>query len=261
MRILIASKRAPDRPGRRPGGVQTWVATIAAELTRQGHEVVIADALIKPDGFFDIGILSNMKYTGSMAQQCDRTVNVCHGIVEDEKPVNGAVFTSEGVAKHWGSDGIIIRQPIDTDFWSPAKAQRRYLTRFSPRGGLEFMHMLAASTNMQFMHIKQAPLREIRNTLRQSVCVFASGRASLEAMACGVPVVIADHRGYQGALMDADPIDAMHRNYSGRGGVVPRYSNALEAMQEAIKAGSLRDHVVDNHNVQTVTQQLMDAAV
>ena len=31
MRILLASKRAPATPGRRDGGVQTWVTTVAAE--------------------------------------------------------------------------------------------------------------------------------------------------------------------------------------------------------------------------------------
>src|SRR5690606_12202973 len=149
MRILMASKRAPDTPGRRNGGVQTWTLAVAAELRRLGHEVDVIGAHGDVDaGGHDLGILSNAAYSADTTRFCDQALPVSHGIVADESPEgwDGPVaFTSEEVRDHWKGEGPIIRQPIDLDFWSPGNRRAgKTLVRYANRGGLEWLPEVAA---------------------------------------------------------------------------------------------------------------------
>lgn len=260
MRILLAAKHAPQ--GRRPiGGVQSWCRTIARELAKRGHEAVTwGPELPLPAGQFDVGIIANAGDTGVALEKCDRVLAVCHGIIPAEHPPAGVpvAYTSEGVRAHWGGDGPIIRQPIDLEFWSPAEVERRFLTRFSYRRGLDFLPRVAMGLGLPFRHVASLHHFDARAILRSSACVLATGRAALEAMACAVPVVICDHRSaYQGPLLDPDTLGAMQRNYSGRGGIPAGVANVAAAVRQAMAAGSLRAHVEQHHDARRVTDQLM----
>lgn len=262
MRILLAAKHAPE--GRRPiGGVQSWCRTVAAELRRIGHEAVTwGPEQPLPAGRFDLGIVANARDTGVALEKCDRVLAVCHGIIPAEHPPAGVpvVFTSEGVRDHWGGTGPVIRQPIDLAFWSPAEAERRYLTRFSYRRGLDFLPAVARRLGLDFRQVASLSPEDARYALWQSACVLATGRAALEAMACGVPVVICDHRmAYQGPLLDEDVEGAMTRNYSGRGGVEATPAAVAAAVGRAMARGSLRAHVERHHGVSAIVGQLLEA--
>src|SRR5690606_31827017 len=157
----MASTRAPGTPGRRDGGVQTWTATVAAELRRIGHEVDVRGAgMAAPTGRYDLGIFANAGHTSALRRFCEASVLVCHGIVPDESPAGwrGPVaFTSEEVRAHWGLQGPVIRQPVDLDFWSPARRpKRRNLIRYANRGGLEWLPHVAHSLSLPFVHVRNA---------------------------------------------------------------------------------------------------------
>lgn len=256
----MAAKHAPQG-SLQIGGVQSWCRTVAAELAKHGHRVVTwGPELPLPSGQFDIGIIANAGDTGVALEKCSRVLAVCHGIIPAERPPEGGMtaYTSEGVRAHWGGDGPVLRQPIDLDFWSPVDTDRRYLTRFSYRRGLDFLPAVAQRLGLEFRHVANLDAAAARDVLRQSACVLATGRAALEAMACGVPVVICDNRSdYQGPLMDLDTLGAMTRNYSGRGGVAPTLENVAEAVQRAMRAGSLRGHVEAHHDARDVTRKIL----
>ena len=260
MRILLAARYTARQV--QMGGVQSWIESVAAPMEADGHEVVKwgrGDRL--PEGRFDVGILAHWAETGHLSSLCHRTVNVSHGPIEPEKPGFAAgrvVFTSEGVRDYWGVHGDIIRQPIDLDFWSPAQARRILLTRHSYRGGLGFVPGLASKFNLQYRHVTKETYRGVLEALRQSAVVLATGRAALEAMACGCAVIIADHRHqYQGALFDPDTLGAMHRNYSGRGGITPTAQNIETAIREATQTGSLRAHVEQHHDAVKIAAEIL----
>jgi glycosyltransferase involved in cell wall biosynthesis len=262
MKILLAAKHAPHGP--RPiGGVQSWCRTVEAELVRRGHDVQTwGPGQPPPLGGHDLGIIANPTDTARAYDWCKKTLTVCHGIIPAESPTgDNVVYTSEEVRAHWGGDGPIIRQPIDLEFWTPVRSRRRFLTRFSYRGGLPFLPVLAKSLGMIPKHVRNSSAEEARDVLRESACVIATGRAALEAMACGVPVVICDHRSaYQQPLFDPDTTGAMTRNYSGRGGVRPTLDNIKTAVKTAMKNGSMRNHIEENHDVKNVVNELLEVA-
>jgi hypothetical protein len=264
MRILIAAKHAPDG-ARKIGGVQSWSRTVAAELNSRGYEAVTwGPEQPIPHGKFDLGIIANVGNTEPVFDRCKEIRVVSHGIIPAEKPMPGLVtiFTSEEIRDHWGWEGPVIRQPIDTEFWMPSPWPLHvFLTRFSYRSGLRFVQSLAESLNLRYKHLRSSTVEVVRNILWQSAVVLATGRAALEAMACGVPVVLCDHRGsYQPPLMNLNIKQAMLQNYSGRGGVEPNHENLTEAISQAIDRGSQRDHVLKYHNVRDITDQLLEAA-
>ncbi len=268
MRILLAAKHAPH--GKRPiGGVQSWCRTVAQELNNRGHAAVTwGPEQTIPLGGFDLGIVANVKDTTRALELCRKNIMVCHGIISAEKPrlgtIHKVVYTSEEVRLYWGGSGPVIRQPIDIDFWSPAHKGnlQQWLTRFSYRGGLQFIQPLAEYLGLQYQHLRNAQPKKVRNILRQSACVIATGRAALEAMACGVPVVICDHRStYQGPLLDIDGLFySMRRNYSGRGGIVPTVKNVREEIEAAMATETTRSHILEHHDVSSIVDELLKLA-
>ena len=257
MKILIAAKHPPGGE-LAIGGVQTWSKTVGDELQRLGHEVTYwGPEWPVPDVLFDAGILANVAYTRDAEAICWRVLKVAHGVIPDEQGGQGFAATSEEVAKAWGCDGPVIRQPIDLDFWQPAERSRTLLVRHSYRRGLDYLPELAASLGLTYVHLRRDPPEIVRDRLQRAAVVIATGRAAVEAMACGAPVVIADDRKYQGPLLDPDPVGAMARNYSGRGGVVPTPEVMRDAIVEARKRGSLRAHAEAYHDVRVVTNQIL----
>lgn len=257
MKILIAARHPPG--GELPiGGVQSWCATVGDELTRQRHEVTFWGPKSRINRLFDAGIFANIADTRPALLMCLRHLTVCHGIIPAEKPpVKDVAFTSEEVRDRWQGDGPIIRQPINLEFWRPEAAQKHLLLRFSYRKGLDFVPKLAESMGLDYLHIHHASPEEARDAINQAVCVIATGRAAVESMACGAPVVICDDRTYQGPLLDTDTLGAMRRNYSGRGGVAPTEQNVSQAVQAAIERGSLRAHAEAFHDVRFITEKLL----
>jgi len=266
MRILLAAKHAPH--GARPiGGVQSWCRTVCRELERRGYDVETwGPEQFFPAGEFDLGIVANIHDTHKALAQCRKLIVVSHGIIPAENPhlKNSRaqlVFTSEEIRDHWDGIGQIVRQPIDLDFWVPAHNRKESLTRFSYRRGLNFVKGIARSMQMKYVHLHNKSSRECREVLQNSACVLATGRAALEAMACGVPVVLLDHRGaYQPALLHTDIPQAAKRNYSGRGGITPTILNTREAIDRAITRGNMRKYVKKYHDVVHIVDQLMDIA-
>lgn len=262
MRILIAAKYKPN--GRNQiGGVQSWSRAIGdAFKEHQVHFWEHGDRT--PRDRYDFGILAHWKHTGKLARLCHSFVNVSHGIIDTEQPSNfNVVFTSEGVRDFWKQPGQILRQPIDLSFWRPHDVvlHRPYLTRFSYRNGLDLVRDVAASLGLEYYHARDLAPEDVRNVLWRSRCVLASGRAALEAAACGVPVVICDDRHqYQGPLLDIDLIGAMEQNYSGRGGVTPTSENVTAAVLKSISEGSLRSHAEEHHNNVEIAERLLELA-
>jgi len=262
VRFLLAAKHPPG--GRLPiGGVQSWCLTMAAALSELGHEVTCwGPEWPLPDGPFDAGIFAHWADTAAAWPLCGRGLRLSHGLIAAEAlpPRAGYedLYTAEEVRAHWGGQGALLRQPIDLEFWSPVPVTPHpRLVRFGYYGGLAWLPKLAQSLGLDFAHLREDSPATCRDQIRHAAVVVASGRAALEAMACGVPVVLADERPYQGPLLDPDPVGAMTRNYSGRGGVKATPEALSAALAAAQARGSLRPHVVWHHDARQIAREVL----
>lgn len=265
MRILLAAKHPPG--GSRPiGGVQSWSETVGAQLRRLGHEAVFwGPEFDLPSGRFDIGLFANWSHTKAAEPLCDRSLSISHGVIEDERPAPGlACFTSEEVMEHWRFSGPIVRQPIDLEFWSPlpeARERKLLLLFYSYRAPSTFgLADLAHRLGLGFDWVRNVAPTTARDAMRSAALVCASGRAALEAMACGAPTLICDWRPYNGGpLFEPNAERARRSNYSGRSGIDPR-TIYLPTYAEASMAQDPRRYVEEHHNAQTIVGQLMGYA-
>lgn len=258
MNILLASKYAPN--GARPiGGVQSWVGTVRDALKAAGHSVTTWEpGMPLPAQRFALGILANYGDTARVWGLCERTVCVSHGIIPAEcpAPADRVLYTSEGVRDHWRTPGGLLRQPIDLSYWHPEPGIiRRGVVRYSYRGGLAWIPGVAYAMGEPFTHLRNVNHDQARHILQRAAYVLATGRAALEAMACGAPTVICDHRSaYQPPLMDCDLQGAMTRNYSGRGGVAPTPERVRFALEHAKPN---RAHVARYHDAVEIANRLL----
>lgn len=73
--------------------------------------------------------------------------------------------------------------------------------------------------------------------------------------------MICDWRPYNGApLIEPDLEIAMRSNYSGRGGLDARHCDLEGFAREAMTRGSLRDHVLENHDHRKIADQILSLA-
>lgn len=261
MRFLFAAKH-PPAGGVAFGGVASWIVTIQKQLELRGHDCAAwgpSDA--EPWDDFDIGVIANYRAVSKAEKWCERVVNVSHGVVIDESPGGSAnvVCTSEEVRDFWRCNGPILRQPIDLDFWRDEFADRFDLVFYSYRAksALGFDH-LAQRLGLNFVWLKDVDALAARDRLQKAKLVFASGRAALEALACGAPTIIADERDYNGGpLLCFDLEKAMARNYSGRGGTDPRDVDLDALAVQTMAFQKPRAYVEARHDARVIADELL----
>lgn len=260
MNILMAGLFTPT--GRQPiGGTQTWMKTIADHLP--GHEVHYWEPGQQLNGQYDLGIISQVSRTKKAIDHCRNTILVSHGVVKEEKPeplCDVTLAVSEEVRDHWQLNCDIIRQPIDTTFWSPSpKVNRTLLARFAYRVGETKSKDVAKMCGLTYTQIKGMTQHEARKIIRTSAVVHASGRAALEAMSCGIPTVIYDHRKqYQGEYLEENFLSSMKTNYSGRGGVEnPTLQQVTNTTQTALVCEGYREHIEKYHDAKHIAEKLL----
>ena len=262
--FLLAGKNIPREGQIMMGGVQTWIHTIRTELEARGYSVTLwghGDPL--PSGRYDYGILSNIGFTEPAADLCDKVLAISHGIVRPEapKPHFTTAFTSEEVKERWKGVGPVLRQPIDLDFWFPSYRTGETLLHHGYRASIPPHKDAARQLGLRVDRLKYGMPEEIRASFRRAACVLATGRAAVEAMACGMPTVICDNRSkYQDCLLDPDTGGAATRNYSGRGGAIPTVVSLVQAVQEALDRDRLwwRAHAEANHDSVKIVNQILD---
>lgn len=268
MRILFCAKYVPT--GRVPmGGVQSWIKTVRKEFEAMGHECVEwQPGFPARQGAFDLGIFAHWSLTRQHEPLCAKVINITHGIIEPERPSAAEDWVwavSEGVRAHWRiPNAPIIRQPIDTEFWRPAAEPDRgpplvvrWGYRQTPLKGQDLARTLGAD----YVHAASLSHEEGRRLLQKATLVLASGRAALEAMACGAPTLIYDHRKtYQGELFDPSLVHAIGQSYSGRGGFTPTVDELTRAAQAALQKPRplWREWVLKHHDSAKIAREILE---
>lgn len=260
------------------GGTQSWVATVGAEMSRRGYLVTTLDSTgqrgrslsVEHTDRYDLAIVSQNSTFKAARAVSDRVIFVSHGPGELEVPPYGSANRPDlcpnaecFVSEELGAP--VIRQPIDTDFWRPyaPTGPPVDVLRVSYYGGMEWLSPLCMQDmGLTFVHISDmSDPKELRGWYNRASVVIASGRSALEAMSCDVPVILADHRPYNGKEPLASsciPL-AMVTNYSCRDGLPITPEGMRTGLSWHLKGGTVgrRDHVMVHHRVEDIVDQLL----
>ena len=195
---------------KQPAGTECWVVAMANELTRRGHRVKVYTPepgpfferaglpLAEPGGKFDL-ILDNHGVTSGKFE--GHTIHTCHGIIDFEKPMPGAVnvAVSETVANRWHLR-YIIPNGIDTDLLKPIMRPDKRLHKVLSMCKTDTANaMLQKTCDMMGLELSTTyghEVFDIAAAINDNDIVVGVGRSLLDAMSCGRPVISFDDRPY-----------------------------------------------------------------
>ncbi len=300
MRILLTIENAVEI-----AGSKQWVHAIASAWAEE-HEVVVGSLrpFIGPMGDdimkipnvtlatigtmygsmamdelipkFDLGIISPACCYLPTYDMCKQTIQVTHGVVDAEAPVEAAdfnVFVSEEARDHWGIDGPVIRNPIDTSRYRTILAPRHKLknvAHFSNYDDIEALQEACIQMGVQLHRVKHKGFDEVIEMLTDADMIFAVGRSAYEAMSLGREVVFCDNRSYynvEGSLGDGFAsqcyYEARANNCSGRWGVyqwdVCDFIKIMRAYDRD-SAYANRQLIIDHHDHRAIAAELLEVA-
>ena len=224
MKILVSNHWL-----RKIGGSETFTYTLVGELVRRGHQVDlftnqpgIVSTKIQEDfgvklghhGPYDL-ILANHNTTVERLYDDGYIIQTCHGTTPKlEQPSSLAdsfVSISQEVKLHLQSKGFeseVILNGIDCKRFRPKTKIHKSITKI-----LSLTHSVSVNNflkeychtrGIKFVAINKYlnPLWEVEKLINQADLVVSLGRGAYEAMACGRPVLVYDHRPYQWAMGD-----------------------------------------------------------
>lgn len=219
-----------------------WGANVDLYTNQQG---LVSDRIVKDFGIgcnrladtYDL-VLANHNTTIKHATNRGPIIQTCHGIYPKlEQPSEWAhahVAISEEVKNHllsklgFNSRIELIRNPIDTNRFKDR-------TVLAPRvtSVLSLSHSDALNARLKLLFNRKGivfsslnkytnPVWETEKEIWQNDLVISLGRGAYEALACGRPVLVVDHRPYIGktladGMITPENIDELAQcNFSGR---------------------------------------------
>ena len=300
MRILLTIENAHER-----AGSKQYVHALASAYAEEEHEVVVGVLrpgvgpmgediqaipgvkLVSIGGLvgefmgdeaplFDLGIISPACCFMPTYDMCKKTIQITHGVVQPEAPLEAAdfnVFVSEEARDHWGIDGPVTRNPIDTNRYAPAGPPRSKLTtvaHFSNYDDILNLQIACEHLGVALHRVKHMPYEEVIRRLTDSDMIFAVGRSAYEAMSMGRDVVFCDNRSYYGdfgSLGDGFAsecyFDARVNNCSGRWGKnewsVYDFIDLIDAYDRKNVIAN-RQIIIDEHDHRKIANELLEVA-
>ena len=137
MKILLTIKQLNHL-----GGSQTWLYTMYETLTEMGHDVNVYTH--EPNTLwpkmkvwnrhkkYDVGICNHaVSMKPHVIKNCDVVLHTRHGVIPlaENPPPHADLYVSvseevqEATFDHFGISSTVIRNPIDTDFFSPESSR------------------------------------------------------------------------------------------------------------------------------------------
>jgi glycosyltransferase involved in cell wall biosynthesis len=247
MRILITNHWL-----KKLGGSETFTYTLAGELYDRGHDVHLFTnepgmVSTRICGDFNIPRVSDprtRKYDFVLANHntCVKEVyptkthmvQTCHGTTPRlEQPSSLAdawVAISEEIRDHlaeMGFESDVIRNGINCDRFKPVqKLNAKPKTVLSLSHSQELNDKLKPIFESKGIHFGalnkfKNPVWNVEDFINAADMVISLGRGAYEAMACGRPVIVLDHRPYQemigdGLITEKNIYKLLYYNCSGR---------------------------------------------
>lgn len=258
MKILVANHWL-----KKLGGSETFTYTLIGELVRIGHEVsyytgqkgVVSSAIEKDlkvpfasSGAFDLILCSH----NTMVRYCRSAmtgpiIQTCHGTIPKlEQPSSSSdayVAISSEVELHLLRSGVrkpikVIYNGIDLERFKPtstALQEPQFVLSLSQSEQLnDYLKNYFTSRYVHFEGLNKYknPKWSIEEVINMSDLVISCGRGAMEALACGRPVIVMDHRPYMPAYADGvitpgNIQDLLFSNLSGRRNMKDPYDPSI----------------------------------
>ena len=229
------------------GGTESYTYAMVEELVKRGYQVEYftffrGEVSQRLEGDFSIGFMSRRKYDLILVNHntCvnylfDKgfIIQTCHGVFPElEQPSPNAdayVAISEEVKNHLQQLGYasrVILNGINLERYRPVQPLHAQLSSV-----LSLCHSAMANKVLQeacdgagakltILDKYTNPVWEVEEKINEADIVVGVGRSAYEAMACGRPVIIFDHRDYYPSCGDGYVKDmigkSILRNCSGR---------------------------------------------
>lgn len=232
------------------GGTETYTYAIAEELIRRGITVEYftfrrGEMSSRMERDLNISFMTRNRYPLILANHntCVNylfnkgfTIQTCHGVFPElEQPSPNAdayVAISEEVKNHLGRSGYnskIILNGINLHRFTTIKPLREKLQHVLSLCHSEAAHQLLSEAcadvgaTLSILDKYNNPVWDVEQKINKADLVVGVGRSAYEAMACGRPVIIFDHREYYPSCGDGYGKDLLQESI--RFNCSGRYSN------------------------------------
>jgi glycosyltransferase involved in cell wall biosynthesis len=289
MKILLANNKL-----RYLGGTETYTYTLAGQLIKNGHQVeaftfrpgLISDRL-KQD--FCVNLSSGkQKYDVILANHttCVKhlrelnpgfIIQTCHGVttaLEQPSPFAHAhVAISEELSLHvheiTGKPAPVILNGIDCTRFRPVTPVNKRIKKVLSLAHNEALNSMLEKEFSKYgirlytLNKLKAPVWNVEDYINRADLVVSLGRGAYEAMACGRPVLVVDHRPGRelkgdGIILPRNIDEFIHYNCRGQ---ARRESNVSRLVEQAIayyspEAGRwCREYALENLNIESQTEK------
>lgn len=261
------------------GGTQTWVATMAEELTRLGHEVHLfaADGQYdllpqypRLDDNYDLALINhNVCLTALEGMNIKCKVFTSHGVIPElEQPIKGAdiyVAVSEEVQHNlemYGFQSQVIRNPIDTEKFvgSPiGKELKKVLFMSNYQGGARnVIEQACQEAGLELRIFGKDGQTDAKTAMEWADLVIGLGRTAYEAMSMNRNVIIFDYNGADGFADHVSLLDFRRNNCSGRYNKLKLNAQDLKSLFSEYNPDlQLRDYILKYNDVKKIAQQYL----
>lgn len=276
MKILLSNHGL-----RQYGGSETWVKTMFDELSKahtvhiytpRPNTIFLEMPPWDPTETYDLGILNHSMCLSFLKDKnVKKIIFTSHGVIPGaEKPVAGAdvyVAVSEevqAVLRAKGFESSVIRNPINTERFTPRKSAREKLQRIAyvsnnPRSKIGLIKRATAPWRLEVVG-REGQLRDVKPLLERSDLIIGLGRSAYEAMSMERNVIVFDYKGADGFVTTSSSFTYRGCNFSGR---TNRFDWTEEQLQEAIRlydpsvGPSLRDYIVRHNDVKKIAEDYL----
>lgn len=261
------------------GGTQTWVATMAEELTRLGHEVHLfaADGQYdllpnypRLDDNYDLALINhNVCLTALEGMNIKCKVFTSHGVIPElEQPIKGAdiyVAVSEEVQHNLEMQGFqsqVIRNPINTEKFLPSpigKTLKKVLFMSNYQGGARnIIEQASREEGLELRIFGKDGQTDAKTAMEWADLVIGLGRTAYEAMSMNRNVIIFDYNGADGFADPVSLLDYRRNNCSGRYNKLKLNTEDLKALFRKYNPDlKLRDYILKYNDVKNIAQQYL----
>jgi len=216
-------------------GSETWTMTMY-EYLLQSHEVDIyvsrrgCNKLLPnarkahPKTHYDLALINhNSCLRETIGLDIDKRVFTSHGVVPVlEQPIQGAdayVSVSEevqGNLRQKGFDSKVIRNPINTDYFTPSPVHCRLSNILFLNNQANPLRMVTEACEGYQLRVLSGHNPEVKENISWADLVISSGRGCYEAMSCGKNVMIVNRFGCDGMVTWENIFELRKNNCSGR---------------------------------------------